>query len=152
LTGNAGGNLYATWDTQGTSSDGSANDIGWLSVSTDHGAHWSAPLQAPTDRLNVPHIMEVAGGGSGVAYVSWLSDSDPRGYAEYLRTFSTTRGWLSDPIRLSSEFGDPSVWPGDTAGIPTSSRRSRRRTCRTEARRYHATACRTPFPGDVTAT
>jgi hypothetical protein len=65
LTGNAGGNLYATWDTQGTSSDGSANDIGWLSVSTDHGAHWSAPLQAPTDRLNVPHIMEVAGGGSG---------------------------------------------------------------------------------------
>lgn len=27
--------------------DGSANDIGWLSLSTDHGARWSAPVQAP---------------------------------------------------------------------------------------------------------
>jgi hypothetical protein len=27
----AAGNLYATWDTQGTNPDGSANDIGWLS-------------------------------------------------------------------------------------------------------------------------
>ena len=115
----AGGNLYATWDTQGTNADGSANDIGWLSFSTDHGATWSAPVQAPPDRLNVPHVMEVAGGGSGLAYVSWLSDSDPRGYAEYLRTFSTTHGWLSAPVRVSSEFGDPSVWPGDTAGIST---------------------------------
>jgi hypothetical protein len=113
----AGGNLYATWDTQGTNSDGSANDAGWLSFSTDHGAHWSAPLQAPVDRLNVPHIMQVVGGGSGIAYVSWLSDSDPRGYAEYLRAFSTTHGWLSDPVRVSTEFGDPSIWPGDTTGI-----------------------------------
>jgi hypothetical protein len=115
----AGGNLYATWDTQGTNPGGSANDIGWVSVSTDHGAHWSAPLQAPADRLDVPHIMQVAGGGSGIAYVSWLSTSDPRGYAEYLRTFSTTRGWLSDPVRVSSEFGDPDIWPGDTSGIST---------------------------------
>jgi len=113
----AGGNLYATWDTQGTNSDGSANDAGWLSFSTDHGAHWSAPLQAPLDRLGVPHIMQVVGGGSGIAYVSWLSNSDPRGYAEFLRAFSTTRGWLSDPVRVSTEFGDPSIWPGDTTGI-----------------------------------
>ena len=113
----AGGNLYASWDTQGTNPDGSANDTGWLSFSTDHGAHWSAALQAPADRLDVPHIMQVAGGGSGIAYVSWLSNSDPRGYAEYLRTFSTTRGWLSDPVRVSTEFGDPSIWPGDTSGI-----------------------------------
>jgi hypothetical protein len=115
----AGGNLYATWDTQGTNPDGSANDVGWLSFSTDHGARWSAPLQVPSDRLDAPHIMQVAGGGAGTAYVSWLSSSDPRGYAEYLRTFSTTHGWLSDPIRVSSEFGDTSVWPGDTTGIAT---------------------------------
>ncbi len=38
-------------------------DVGWLSFSADDGAHWSAPLQAPPDRLNVPHIMEVTGGG-----------------------------------------------------------------------------------------
>jgi hypothetical protein len=63
--------------------------------------------------------MEVAGGGPGIAYVSFFSSSDPRGYAQYLRTFSIKGGWLSDPVRVSSEFGDPSVWPGDTFGIST---------------------------------
>jgi hypothetical protein len=106
------GNLYASWDTQASTSD-----IGWLAFSTDHGKHWSAPIQAPSDQQNVPHIMEVAGGGSGIAYVSWLSSSDPRGYAEYLRTFSVTAGWLSSPAQISTDFGDTSVWPGDTTGI-----------------------------------
>jgi hypothetical protein len=115
----AGGNLYATWDTQGTNPDGSANDVGWLSYSTDHGLHWSAPLQAPADRLAVPHIMQVAGGGAGTAYVGWLSSSDPRGYAQYLRAFSIKSGWLSAPVQVSTEFGDTSVWPGDTFGIAT---------------------------------
>jgi hypothetical protein len=115
----AGGNLYATWDTQGTNPDGSSNDVGWLSYSTDHGAHWSAPLQAPADRRAVPHIMQVAGGGAGTAYVGWLSSSDPRGYAQYLRAFSIKSGWLSAPLRVSTEFGDTSVWPGDTFGIAT---------------------------------
>src|SRR2546430_8158859 len=50
----AGANLYATWDTQGTASDGTANDIGWLSFSTDHGAHWSAALQAPAAQRHAP--------------------------------------------------------------------------------------------------
>src|SRR5438128_10142302 len=44
----AGGNLYAVWDTQG-----SDNDIGWLSYSTDRGQHWSAAIQVPSDQLNV---------------------------------------------------------------------------------------------------
>src|SRR5207253_9492813 len=115
----AGGNLYATWDTQGGSGDGTADDNGWLAYSTDHGQHWSAPIQAPADRLDVPHIMQVAGGGSGVAYVGWLSNSDPRGYAQYLRAFSVKSGWLSAPVQVSTEFGDSSVWPGDTFGIST---------------------------------
>ena len=111
------GNLYASWDTQGTNSDGTANDIGWLSFSTDRGKHWSGPIQGPLDRTgNVPHIMEVAGAGAGIAYVSWLSNSSG-GYAEYLRAFSITRGWLSTPAQVSTEFGDSSVWPGDTTGI-----------------------------------
>jgi hypothetical protein len=108
------GNLYAVWDTQG-----STEDVGWLSYSTDHGAHWSNPVQVPPDRALVPHVMEVAGGGSGIAYVSFFSSADPQGYAEYLRTFSTTRGWLSAPVRISPEFGDASIWPGDTFGIST---------------------------------
>ena len=115
----AAGNLYATWDTQGTGPGGSGNDIGWLSFSTDHGAHWLVPAQVPPDRRNVPHIMEVTGGGSGIAYVSWLSDSHPAGYALYLRTFSLTRGWLSGPARISIGYGDSAVWPGDTTGLST---------------------------------
>ena len=107
------GNLYAVWDTQG-----SANDLGWLSYSTDHGAHWSDPVQVPPDQLNVPHVMEVAGGGAGTAYVSFFSSADPRGYAEYLRMFSISAG-LSQPVRVSPDFGDTSVWPGDTFGIST---------------------------------
>jgi hypothetical protein len=113
----AAGNLYASWDTQGTNSDGTANDVGWLSFSTDRGKHWSAPIQGPLDRTgNVPHIMEVAGAGAGIAYVSWLSNNNG-GYAEYLRAFSITDGWLSPPTQVSSELGDSLVWPGDTTGI-----------------------------------
>jgi hypothetical protein len=119
ISSDAAGNLYATWDTQGTNADGSANDIGWLAFSTDGGKRWSAPTQGPPDQLNVPHIMEVAGGGRGIAYVGWLSDSNPQGYAQYLRTFSISGGWRSAPEQVSSQFGDPSVWPGDTFGIST---------------------------------
>src|SRR6266487_803965 len=113
------GNLYATWDTQGTGNDGTHDDIGWLSSSTDGGNHWSAPVQAPQDQLNVPHITEVTAGATGIAYVGWLSDSNPQGYALYLRAFSITRGWLSGPVQVSAQFGDSSVWPGDTFGIST---------------------------------
>ncbi len=113
----AAGNLYATWDTQGTNPDGSANDIGWLSFSTDHGARWSAPVQAPADRLNVPHIVEVAGAGAGIAYVTWLSDSNPAGIALFLRAFSVTRGWLSGPAQITTDYGSSAVWPGDTTGL-----------------------------------
>ena len=91
----AAGNLYATWDTQGTNRNGTSNDTGWLSFSTDHGGSWSPPLQVPADRRKVPQIMEVAAGGSGIAYV----------------------GWLSEPFQVSTQFGDSSVWPGDTFGI-----------------------------------
>jgi hypothetical protein len=108
------GDLYAAWDTQGATTD-----RGWIAFSTDHGATWSPAIEAPPDELNVPHVMEVAGGGAGVAYVTWLSNSNPAGYAEYLRTFSTTRGWLSAPVQVSADFGDTSVWPGDTTGIAT---------------------------------
>ena len=114
----AAGNLYATWDTQGINPDGSANDIGWLSFSTDHGARWSAPVQAPADQLDVPHIREVTGGGSGIAYVSWLSDGNPAGYALFLRAFSVSKGWLSAPAQITADYGSSAVWPGDTTGLP----------------------------------
>jgi hypothetical protein len=110
----AAGNLYGVWDTQGSTAD-----IGWLSYSTDHGATWSTPIQGPADQQNVPHIMQVTGGASGIAYVGWLSPSDPRGYALYLRPFSVASGWLSAQQQISVQFGDPTVWAGDTFGLST---------------------------------
>jgi hypothetical protein len=110
----AAGNLYAVWDTQG-----SGTDTGWLSYSTDHGAHWSTPVQASADTSDAPHVMEVAGDAAGTAYVSIFSGGDPRGYAESLRTFSIAKGWTTPPVQVSPDFGDTSVWPGDTFGIST---------------------------------
>jgi hypothetical protein len=107
----ASGTLYATWDTQGANAD-----IGWLSFSRDGGQHWSPLVRVTPDNDLAPHIIEVTGGGNGVAYVSWLSSNATQGYAEYLRTFSVSKG-LGPVIRVSSSFGDPSVWPGDTTGI-----------------------------------
>jgi hypothetical protein len=109
------GNLYAAWDTQTDTSD-----TGWFAFSTNRGKTWSNAIQATPDSLNVPHIMEVVGGGPGIAYVGSQTDSDPRGYATYLRTYKLGTGWISDPYRASGDvFGDPNVWPGDTFGIST---------------------------------
>ena len=110
----AAGTLYATWDTQSR-----RHDVGWLSFSRDHGVSWSAPIRVTPDSAKVPHIVEVAGGPAGIAYVGWLTNSRPHGYAEYLRAFSVARGWLSPPRRISRRFGNPRIWPGDTFGITT---------------------------------
>jgi hypothetical protein len=124
------GNLYASWDTQVSNLDGSiwTSDTGWLSYSVNGGKTWSQAIQAPPDNGPFPHIMEVAGGGSGVAYVTWLSSSH-KGYAAYLRTYAIGKGWLpingatgGDVSTLTvsgSLYGNASVWPGDTTGIST---------------------------------
>jgi hypothetical protein len=106
------GNLYATWDTQGK-----AKDIGWLTFSTNHGKTWSAPRQVSPDTANTGHIVEVAGAGKGSALVGWLTDSSPHGYAAYVRFFPIAHGWLTKPIRVSKQFGNRLIWPGDTFGI-----------------------------------
>jgi hypothetical protein len=110
----SGGNLYISWDTQTDTAD-----TGWLSYSPNRGKTWSPAIQATPDTVNAPHIMEVVGGPPGIAYVGTQTDSDSRGYATYLRAFSTTKGWLSEPHQVSSLFGDRSVWPGDTFGLST---------------------------------
>jgi hypothetical protein len=61
--------------------------------------------------------MEVTGGGDAIAYVSWLSDSNPAGYALFLRAFSVSKGWLSAPAQISADYGSSAVWPGDTTGL-----------------------------------
>lgn len=68
--------------------------------------------------------MQVVGARAGEAYVGWLSDSNPKGYAQYLRTFSVgayggAGGWLTPAQRISTQFGNPSDGPCDTFGIAT---------------------------------
>jgi hypothetical protein len=108
----AAGTLYATWDTQRP-----GGDIGWVSYSTNHGRTWSAAHRVTPDHDNAGHLMAVAGGQPGIAYLGWLSPHARRGFAQYLRPFSVRRGWLSAPVRVSRKFGAPAVWPGDTIGI-----------------------------------
>ena len=110
------GNLYITWDSQAGKKAGS-RDIGWLSYSTDHGRTWSPLIRVTPDTDNATHIVQVAGGRPGVAYVGWLANNSPRGYAQYLRVFSIRHGWVTGPIQVSRQFGRRPVWPGDTFGI-----------------------------------
>jgi hypothetical protein len=112
ISADAAGNLYVTWDTQV-----GGQDVGWLSYSTDHGRRWSALRRVTPDTDHATHIVQVAGGAPGVAYIGWLADNSPHGYALYLRPFSIHRGWLAPAVRVSQTFGNASVWPGDTFGI-----------------------------------
>jgi hypothetical protein len=119
----AGGNLYATWDTQSP-----GGDIGWLSYSADHGQTWSSAQRATPDSDRAEHIMAVVGGRAGVAYVGWLADNTGGGFAAYLRPFSVSTGWQCAPVMLSRQFGAKNVWPGDTIGISVLPRRQNGRT------------------------
>ena len=114
ISADAAGNLYVTWDTQ----SGGA-DVGWLAYSTDHGEHWSKPQRVTPDTDQATHIVEVAAGQPGVAYVGWLADDTSSGYALYLRAFSIRTGWLTRRVTVSRAYGNPSIWPGDTFGLST---------------------------------
>src|SRR5579875_329230 len=112
ISRDAAGHLYVTWDTQA-----SGGDIGWLSYSTDGGRTWSSPVRVTPDHDNAMHDVEVAGGRSGIAYVAWQTDASPQGYATWLRPYSISRGWLGPAIRVSTQYGNDSIWPGDTFGL-----------------------------------
>jgi hypothetical protein len=114
MSADSAGNLYATWDSQVR-----GRDIGWLAYSTNHGRTWKTVRVTP-DTDNATHIVQVAGGSPGIAYVGWLADNARRGYALYLREFSIGKGWLSPIVRVSRRgYGNKAVWPGDTFGIST---------------------------------
>lgn len=112
LSTDAKGNLYATWDTQS-----STTDVGWLATSKDGGATWSAPIDVTPRNGNAEQLVESAGVGAGLADVAWQTPVAGKGYATYVRPFSIQRGWLATARRVSTRFGRPSVWPGDTFGL-----------------------------------
>jgi hypothetical protein len=110
------GGLYATWDTQGTSTDQD-----WLSFSTDHGASWSAPTRVTNDANNAPHIVQVTAGASGTAYAGVLTSASG-GYLLTIRPFSTATGNFTAGTQTVSPYpGAIGVWPGDTFGLSTMS-------------------------------
>jgi hypothetical protein len=112
IAADTAGNLYATWDTQTA-----RGDIGWLTYSRDGGRTWSLPVRVTPDTDHAPHIVQVAGGTAGVAYVGWQTSAPAQGWATYLRPFSVTRGWLGPVIRVSRKYGNTHLWPGDTFGM-----------------------------------
>ncbi len=112
LSTDRAGNLYATWDTQTA-----AGDIGWLSYSTDHGRTWSTPIRVTPDHDNAVHNVEAAGAGPGIVDIAWQADNSPRGYATFLRPFSIRHGRLAPITQVSSQYGNPRIWPGDTFGL-----------------------------------
>jgi hypothetical protein len=109
------GNLYATWDTQTATTD-----IGWLSYSTNGGRSWSDPIRVTPDQGDSEELVAAVGARPGVAYVAWQTPAAAQGYATFIRPFSIHRGWLTPgPIQVSTAYGDPIIWPGDTFGIAT---------------------------------
>ena len=96
------GNLYATWDTQS-----GGHDVGWLTYSTDRGRTWSRLIQVTTHSFPAMRLVQVLGGGPGIAYVGLLTDGVRCGkvpcYAQYLRAFSIGKGWLTRLIRVSPQ-------------------------------------------------
>jgi len=114
LAADAGGNLYATWDTQTP-----RGDIGWLSASTDGGKTWGRPVRVTPGNNHAVHILASAGGPRGTAYVGWQTDAPAPGYATYLRPYSVTKGWLGPAVKVSPGYGSRTIWPGDTFGLAT---------------------------------
>jgi BNR/Asp-box repeat len=107
------GNLYATWDTQSSTSD-----VGWLSYSKDGGMTWSTPLRVTPGTGTAEELVSSASVGSGIVDVAWQTPTATQGYATYLRPFSIKGGWLTSvPMRVSTAYGSPTIWPGDTLGI-----------------------------------
>src|SRR6185437_14624488 len=112
LSIDAGGNLYATWDTQGA-----RGDIGWLTWSADGGRRWARPVRVTPGRNHAVHIVESVAGRQGIAYVAWQTDAPKAGYATYVRPYSIRRGWLGPAVKVSPRAGNRRIWPGDTFGI-----------------------------------
>jgi hypothetical protein len=107
------GTLYTAFDVQTAQ-----GDIGFVRYSLDSGRTWSPLIRATPDVDPATHMMQIVPGEDGTAYVAWLSNNATSGaWAVYMATLSTDAGTVSDPIQVSSAFGDPLWWPGDTIGM-----------------------------------
>jgi hypothetical protein len=106
------GVLYASWDTQRQ-----GHDTAWLAWSTNGGKRWSTPLRVASSRTE--HLTEVSPAGRGDVYVAWQTVVRGKGYATFLRRYRLGRGWTAPPKQVSTAYGKPKIWPGDTFGLST---------------------------------
>ncbi len=106
------GTLYAAWDVQTDQ-----GDIGFVRYSSDHGATWSSMIRVTPDVDTAAHIMQVAPGEAGTAYVGWLTNETGGAWSVYVAVLSTSTNTVSTPLLVSSKLGDPAWWPGDTLGM-----------------------------------
>ena len=107
------GTLYAAWDVQTDQ-----GDIGFVRYSKDEGVTWSTMIRATPDVNNAAHIMQVAAGEDGIAYVGWLTNNTSSGaWGVYVGVLSTSTNTVTQVVSVSPRLGDPSQWPGDTLGM-----------------------------------
>jgi BNR repeat-like domain len=109
------GNLYAAWDTQHK-----RRDTAWLAWSTDRGRRWSKPLRVTSSKrvgsAKNENLIEVAAAGRRQVYVAWQTTAGG-GYSTHVRRLSVGHGWTSRAVKISTDYGDPQSWPGDTFGV-----------------------------------
>lgn len=113
LAADPAGNLYAAWDTQS-----GPRDVAWLAWSSDHGRTWSAPMRVSAG--SGEQLVEVAAAGEKDVFVAWQAVVPRRGYATFLRRLAVGAGWTGPAVRVSTAYGRPKIWPGDTFGLSTS--------------------------------
>jgi hypothetical protein len=110
LTVDRAGVLYASWDTQRR-----GRDTAWLAWSTNGGKRWSAPLRVASSRTE--HLTEVSPAGRRNVYVAWQTVVRGKGYATFLRRYRLGQGWTAPAKQISTAYGKPKIWPGDTFGL-----------------------------------
>lgn len=113
LARDSSGTLYATFDSQNATAD-----TAFVAVSRDDGGSWSAPIRLNPDHNSAVHaLVSVAGGANGTAYLSWLANNSTLGWSVFAATLFNNGSLLSAPTLVSSQFGIPGEWIGDTMGI-----------------------------------
>ncbi len=109
----SGGTAYVSFDVETPQ-----GDVGFVRYSQDNGVTWSPLIRVTPDMDGAAHIMQVAPGDNGVAYLAWLTDNATDGsWSVYAATLDTSTNTVSAPVLVSPMPGSPFFWPGDTIGM-----------------------------------
>ena len=112
LSRDAGGTLYATYD-----SVNATNDTAWVAVSTDGGTTWTDRPVNPDHDTSAHIMVEAVGAESGVAYVAWMANNTSGEWSTYEAPLWANGGVEGPVTTVSGQLGLVGYWPGDTIGI-----------------------------------